>query len=60
MMPVLVSGFACRNSLFQPGAWFKPNILLEQHGGFFIIIEVQHSKALCLKAIVRAFHSDRT
>lgn len=42
------------------GAWFKPNILLEQLGGFFLIIEVQHSKALCLKAIVRAFHSDRT
>lgn len=30
-----VSGFACRKSLLQLWAWFKPNTLLEQCGNFF-------------------------
>lgn len=55
-----VSGFACRNSLLQLWAQIKPNIPLEQCGGSFQSGKVWHSKALCLKATVRAFQSDRT
>lgn len=52
----LVSGFACRDSLLQLWALFKPNILLKQCEGVWFFFSgggVQHSKALCLKAIVR-------
>lgn len=54
----LVSGFACTNSLLQLWILFKPNILLEQCDFFFQSGETQHSKALSLQAILRAFQSD--
>lgn len=43
----------------QLWALFKPNPPAEQCGGLSAG-EVQHSKALCLKAIVWAFQGDRT
>lgn len=53
-----VSGFTCKSS-FRCEPCLNQTLQQSNVGGF-AAREVQHSKALCLKAIVWAFQSDRT